>query len=145
MIDFSKIESEYGTDPEKTNNGIWKDIALIPGMRIKVAQSGNPEYRKMLRALYKPYSRMINAGQELPQAKEEEIQNILLAKTIMKDWEGVPSTDENPVPYNYENAMAVLTNPKLKALREEIMQHADDFASYKLDIIEDAKKNSENS
>lgn len=140
VIDFKTIEKAYGTDPGKVSDGVWKDIALIPGMRVKVAKSGNPEASKLVRALYKPYSRMLAAGQELPREKEEDISNIVMAKTILKDWSGVPGVDGETVPFTYDNAMAILSNKNLSALRDEIMQHADDFAAYKLEFIEESKK-----
>lgn len=140
IIDFKTIEKAYGTDQKKVLDGVWKDIALIPGMRVKIAKAGNTEASKLVRALYKPYSRMLAAGQELPREKEDEINNIVLSKTILKDWEGVPSTDGSEIPFSYENAMTLLGNKNLAALKEEIMQHADDFAAYKLEFIEESKK-----
>jgi len=140
VIDFARIEKEYGTDLEKASTGIWKDIALIPGMKIKIAQSGNAEYKKKLRAAYKPFARMMQAGQELPQEKEDEIQNMLIAKTLLKDWSGVPGVGGKEVPFNYENVMALLGNKALKMLREEILQYADDFASFKMEFEAEAKK-----
>lgn len=143
-LNIAAIKKEYGMDTDKENDGVWRNITFIPGMSVKISRTGNPDYKKLMRQLYKPYARILRAGKELPQATEDNINTTLIAKSIIRDWKGVPGVNEKgvaaDVPFSVEIAMELLQNPALKELRNEIEEYADDVAAFKLEFDEDSKK-----
>ena len=141
QFDLDRIKKSYGTSPEFEVEGKWFDLALIDGVRVKVARTGNPNYKKAFTRLYKPYVKTTMRGKNVAPEIQERIQTDLLINTLLKDWSGMPGADGTEVPYSKELARELLTDPELKELREEILGFAEEFEAYQLEIREELEKN----
>lgn len=140
-IDLTKIKKSYGTNLEAETEGQWFDLALIDGVKVKVARIGNPNYKKTLKRLYKPYTKQLRRGKEISQNIEDRIQTDLLTKTLLKDWKGMPGEKGKEVPYSENTAAELLSDPELKELRDEILGFAEEFEAFQMELDEDLEKN----
>ena len=140
-IDIKKIKKSYGTDLEAEVEGKWFDLALIDGVRVKVARINNPNYKKAFTRLYKPYVKQTMRGANIDPAIQERIQTDLLIDTLLKDWDGMPGDNGNPIKYSKELARVLLSDPELKELKEEILGFAEEFEAYQKESTEVLEKN----
>jgi len=140
-IDIAKIKSSYGVDLTKELDGVWHKSSFIDGLEFKVAREGNPNHSKLIRKLYKPYRKQVQAGKDLPDSVTDEISAKLIVETLLIDWKGMPSVDGGEVPYSKDEAYSLLNQPELRPLKEEIQDFAGDAAQYELEINEEVEKN----
>jgi hypothetical protein len=141
MIDLKKIKGSYGIDLKKEVEGQWFPLSMIDGVEVKVARAGNPNYKKALRRLMKPYAKSIHRGKDLAPEVEERIQTDLLVETILLDWKGMPGENGKTVPYSQDLAKMLLNDPELKELRDEINEFAGEFDSFKQEVEKELEKN----
>lgn len=133
-IDMKAFRKGYGVDQAKRTEGVWKALSMIPGAEVKVAKSDNPNAERLVRALYKPYAKVLRQNKELDPKIQDSIQVRVLSEAIMKDWKGIPGADGNDVPFSKEEASALLSDPDFgRELRNEIQEFADDFSAYQLE------------
>ncbi len=140
-IDLKEIKKSYGTDLKAEVEGQWFDLALIDGVKVKVARAGNPNYKKALKRLYKPYTKQLRRGKDIAQDVEDRIQLDLLLDTLLKDWAGMPGEDGKDVPYSKKVAKELLMDPELKELKEEILGFTEEFEAYQDASDEELEKN----
>ena len=139
-LNFAKIKSEYGTDITKETEGVWFKSSFVPGFEMKIARAGNKVNEKLMRKLYKPYSKTLRAGRDLPDDVTDELSNELLVETILMDWKGLPG-EEGEIVYSKDAAYQLLEDIELKELKKEIQEFADDFSRYKSEDTEELVKN----
>jgi len=140
-INLKKMKSAYGVDLKKELEGVWFKSTFIEGLEFKIAKTMNPAYERLARNLYKPYAKQMRKGIDLPKSITDEIQTELIVDALLLDWKGMPGTDGENVPYSKEEAKALMNDPELKELKAEILEFADDNASYQLQIDEEIEKN----
>lgn len=140
-IDLKKLKGSYGTDLKLETDGAWFPLALIEGVMVKVARAGNPQYKKALKRLYKPYTKQLRRGKDIAQEIEDRIQTDLLVQTLLKDWSGMPGEKGADVAYSEEIAKELLADPELKELREEILGFTEEFEAFQNELDEDLEKN----
>jgi hypothetical protein len=143
MIDLKKIKQSYGTDLKKEVEGNWFPLTMIEGCEVKVARAGNPNYMKLMRKLYKRFTKQLRRGKDVPQEAEEKINMELLVNTILLDWKGMPGEKGKDVPFSIEMAKLLLGDPELKELKDEIVSYSEDFEAYKAEEEEALEKNLE--
>lgn len=119
MSKFKSLE-KYSADVAKETNGIWRDLATAPGVKMKIARFGNPDFEKALNDAQRPYKQTLRAGIELPDEKWTEITCRALAKGVIKDWEGIYGEDDQEIKYNPEDAYELLMEDQFRNIREEI-------------------------
>lgn len=140
-IDLKAIKKSYGTDLNKEIEGVWFKSSVVSGLEFKIAKSGNPAYEKLVRKLYKPYSKQLRKGVDLADEVTQEISNKLIIETLLLDWKGMPGMDGVEVPYSKDEAKALLEDRELKDMKAEILEMADDNArfqiAYEEELIED--------
>jgi len=133
-VDFKQFRKGYGIDQAKRTDGVWKDLSMIPGAKVKVAKADNPNAERLVRSLYKPYAKVFRQKKELDPGIQDKIQVQILSQAILKDWDGIPGVDGNPVPYSIEEAEALLSDAEFgKEFRDEIQEFADDFSSFQVE------------
>src|SRR2546423_5872900 len=116
-MDFKKT---FGFDKAKAADGVWVDLGQ--DTHIKVAKLGTNQYQLALMRHTRKYQAQIRVNRLDPEAMAE-ITAHTLADSILLDWKGVVE-DEQPVPYNRQNAYRLLKEyPDFRALVE---QHAND-------------------
>ena len=140
-INLMALKKVYGTDLDKASEGVWFDSSMIPGLRFKIAKSGNPEYDKLIRNLYKPYRKALQKGRDLDQTIQDKIMAEVIAKTIVLNWKGMPGEDGNDVLHSVDECMNLMLDPELEDLKAEILEFADDSAKFELELDEATEKN----
>ena len=119
------IYDAYAVDLDKESDGVWEDLAFLPGAKVLIARFGNPASRKMMQRLQKPYVKGMRAGRDIPDEIQEDILNKVIAKTIWIGWENIPVPNEAGevvmLQYSEENALFLLRDERLKDLRDEIV------------------------
>lgn len=130
--------STYATDKTLENEGTWCDL-VRGGGKVKVARLNNPEYKKLNKKLIKPYIKIIRAGGEIPEEKNEEILIELFAHTIIRDWQITDPATGEALPYSYENVKALLQDSA--DFRDEVASHADNFDNFHKEALKEAAKN----
>ena len=132
MGDVKKI---FGTNKVAEIEGKWNDIG--DGIELLVARIGNPEYQKEFQRISKPHKRALRRG-SLNDEVAERLLTKVMAKNILLDWEGLEE-DGVAVPYNYDNAVRILT--EYKDLRDYVSDIANEMESFKAEEDEEAEKN----
>lgn len=129
--------SQYATDESAEIGGTYQEIA---GTKFLIARAGNIQYGKLLTKLVNKHQRILDGKDDAADAKSDEIMCEVIAKTILKGWEGeiIVEKDGEPVPYSVENAMKAL---RLKDFRVEVMRCAGDNEQYRLNKVEEQEKN----
>jgi len=140
-INLKKIKKSYGINLESETEGKWFELALIDGVKVKVARAGNPNYKKALKRLYKPYSQKLRKGQDIAQEIEDRIQIDLLIQTLLKDWKGMPGEKGAEVAYSESLARELLADPELKELKDEIIGFSEEFEAFQEEMDEELEKN----
>ena len=140
-IDIKKIKASYGTDLEAEVEGMWFPLALIEGVKVKVARVNNPNYKKAFTRLYKPYLKQTMRGASIDPVIQERIQTDLLIDTLLKDWSGMPGENGRDIPYSKDLARDLVTDPELRELRDEILGFAEEFEIYQKQVAEELEKN----
>ena len=139
-LSLTKLKSAYGTDLTKEVEGVWFKSSFIPGLEFLIARNGNPVHEKLVRKLYKPYSKTLRAGRDLPDDVSDEISNELIVESLLLDWKGMPG-DDGEIPYSKEVAYQIIQDKSLKEFKDEINEFSNDFAKYKLEEQEETAKN----
>lgn len=127
-MDFNALK----TDREAEVQGKWFPVGTA-GAKIKVARTGNPRYREMLRTKLNLHRGEMDKGL-LDLDVSDEILCEVIAETILLGWEGF-TDDGKPSTYTKE-----LAREKLLALpdfRDIVVQKADSMENYK--IVAEAK------
>ena len=140
-INLKKIKKSYGINLKSETEGKWFELALIDGVKVKVARAGNPNYKKALKRLYKPYTQKLRKGQDIAQEIEDRIQIDLLIQTLLKDWSGMPGEKGAEIAYSEDLARELLTDPELKELKDEIIGFSEEFEKFQEAVDEELEKN----
>ena len=125
----------FNTDEHAEVFGIWKTIGQ--GTRIKVARSGNSNYKKLIREKLAEYTAM--GVSSIPDEEWTKIQNGVLAETILLDWEGLEEKPNELVDYSTEKAAEWLN--KYKEFRKIVLLVADNVDNYRNVHIKEVKEN----
>jgi hypothetical protein len=118
----------------RVEGGGWvKNLPNLPGVSVKVKGSNNSEYRRRLGELVGELS----AEERKDKDRLKEIDDILLAETVLVDWDGIDDLEYSP-----EAALELLTNPKLALFREGVIFAANVVGHEGRETLEDDVKNS---
>ena len=114
------LYSAYESDPILEKAGVW--IVLAKDLEIKLASFGNDAHMEYLEKLQKPYKAQIRRD-ALPKHIDEDIHCRAMAKEVILDWrgEGWVDRDGKPLAYSVENAYTLLSDPKMKKLKADII------------------------
>lgn len=131
------------TDVAKERDGVPLPYCLnSKGEQITfmVAREGgrNLMYQKVAEVIFKPYRRQIQHNQIDPEVLENLLAQVY-AKAVVKGWENVEDEDENPLPYNEENVVKLLTD--LPVVFDAIKEVARDYNNYLEESLDNDAKN----
>ena len=101
-----KLSKAFGVDAKKEREGTW--IPISEDARVKIARFNNPEHRKVMDELRKPYRGLLIGGRDLPEDVTEEIILQSLSRAVLVDWEGFESEEGEPLPYSSQAAYDAL-------------------------------------
>lgn len=97
-FDTSELNSYITNEDLEASIGVW--IKFQGGVRLRCLRAGgsNRKYARALQAAIRPHKRQVDRG-----TLDDEVSNDILrdvyAKHVVKDWEGVKTTDGQEVPY----------------------------------------------
>lgn len=118
---------QFGTDKNLETNGVVLDYG---DFKITVARAGgsNKEYLKSLERKSKALRRKIQTG-NLSNEQANEVLLEVFADTVVKGWEGVCDKDGNPLQFNRENVLKLLTD--LPELFRDIQNQASEVELFR--------------
>lgn len=123
---FNKIRR---LDEKKELDGVWVDFD--DEIKFKVAKWENPLWTVKLLSLMKPYQQRLQRGKELEPDVYSGILNKVVAETILLDWSGLEEE------YSVENALALLSDPALKHVKEHILEQSQNVNLFYQDRVEE--------
>jgi len=130
-MDFEK----FRTDEKLEQEGRWFPVG--EGAECKIARTGNPRYKEMLRSKLGVYEQSLQ--QRLLDDDTADAMLIeVMAKTILLDWKGFEKEGEN-VPYSVKTAIEQMT--EYKEFRNFVAMNADNMQAYKKVASEDDRGN----
>lgn len=135
----------FGTKEDEEINGVWRDFYGAGGthVRVKIARMGgnNTAFKRIMEKLSKPYRKgTVDGTPNIPPEKDAEMFREAVAKTIVKDWEGVYDHAGNDVACTVENVIMVLKRASI--LQDFIVQEARNVDNFAFEVNEGLAKNS---
>lgn len=129
--------TEYQMDQEAEVSGRWFELPEFgDGTRVKLARWGNRNFNNLVQALSRRYKRDIQRD-DLAWEKGKELMEEVVAKTIVKDWEGFTHRGE-PLACTPENVLtALVASPEFK---DRVMALAQQDDSYRRSVIEELQE-----
>lgn len=124
----------YATDEAVEVSGAWKEIG--PGAKILVARAGNDEYAAAIQTEVDTHRLQLELGGKAGKRVNDEIMVRVMARTILKGWEGLTFKGE-VVTYSYENACRLLA---LKEFRALVLEIAGDIENFRIKEEEEQGK-----
>jgi len=110
--------SSIAIDSDKSENGIWKEVALGTGFECLIARHTNSRFRAELERRLMDITR---ESSKEPTAKQYSDATLkAFCSHILLDWRGIEDDDDQPIPYSSEKAYEILSNPEYADLREAI-------------------------
>ena len=130
--------STFKTDTMKERQGVWHDLGDAGAFLLGRAGGSNVGFGKKLATLTTPHRRAIQHGE----MREELANSILIqvyAENVVLAWEGVTDSAGQPLPFNKENCIKLLSD--LPDLFVEIKRFAENSTLYREEL---QKADSEN-
>lgn len=125
--------NEYRVDPEKEKDGVWLPFGRNADGSVTeflLARIGNPNYRRRMRAVMKPYRRQINRG-TLDDKLADQLHAEVLADSVILGWKHLQESGKE-VPYSRQKCIDLLVGfPELK---EDIVDAASDLDTFLEDM-----------
>ena len=131
--------NNFATNVELSEEGVWCPVDAVT--EIRVARYGNRKFQRLLQKLSAPYK----VQMERQMMKDDVAEAVFieaLATAILVDWRGMTENGE-PLPYSKENAIAVLSNPKLKDFRDLVVSLSQDAEMFRDEEVSEAKEKSQ--
>lgn len=134
---------QYKTDTDLEKRGIYLDFGLNSKgapIRFLIARAGgsNDAFNKAMEAKVKPIKRQIQ-NETVELAQIEKLTREVYCRTVVLGWEGVEDENDQPISFNYENAVALFT--ALPDLFRDIQEQAQKGVSFRAELLETDAKN----
>jgi hypothetical protein len=127
---------EIATD----DDGTFIPVAEWPGVRLKVRPLNSKDYQiareLLVQSLVKALGRMPTSPEMEPKL------GALVARHLLRGWEGLAGDDEKPVEYSAKLALQYLTDPKYGALEAQVIWAAGRAGDREVEFTVDTVKNS---
>lgn len=126
------------TDTKKVTNGVWVDYTC--GIRLLIAGIRNSRYKAALESILKPHMNRIHNGLMGPEERLNLIKPAV-ARFILLGWENVDGEDGKPLPYSYQEALKVFSDPQMEEFYHFVIETATTAETYRVQELETAKEN----
>lgn len=131
------LKKTYGYNKKMAQEGVWVDIG--DGASIKVAKLGTIAYQNTVQRHARKYQALTRVGR-LNAKEMVELTAGALADCILLDWKNILDENDNPLPYNRENAYKLLVEyEEFRNLVESYANDTDLFRDNVIDIESDSK------
>lgn len=130
---------QFKTDGNVEKEGLWLEYGTADGsgqpIRILIARAGgaNVAFQKAFERHSKPFKRLIQIGQMEDEQSKRMMRNVY-ADSVIKGWENVEDENDQPLEFNRENVIHVLT--ELPDLFVDIVEQANKGALFRQDLLE---------
>ena len=135
-INQMKLAS-FKTNLVAAEEGTWVDVG--DGFRIKLARSGNSKAQDLLEKLLKPH-RFALQNNTIHIDVLKEINNKVLAQTVVLGWDGLIDDEGKPVPFSPSIAYDLLQNPQYRDFRDMVQKLADEPELFRNEAVADIGK-----
>lgn len=108
--------SEIAVDPTLAKEGVW---ATIMGGKFKLCRPGQA-HRSEIVKLYQENHEALKKADEKSDLLAADLFLRAFCTHCLVDWDEIEGMDGKPQPYSVEAAMALMSNPQLEELREQI-------------------------
>lgn len=133
-----------------TNEELEKDgftLELVEGdtkISFTIARAGgaNKKFTKRIQKLLKPHQLAFDRGQ-LDEKIQDKIFVRAISEHIVLDWDGIEDRDGNPLEFNVENCIWLLT--EIPELRKQIYKESEDISNFIYMERVESSKNSQTS
>lgn len=126
--------NRFRTNKEWELNGVWVDLG--DGAQVKVARHGNPNHKRVVRELLKPYKQQVR-NETLSDEIAERIQKDALIECLLLDWRGI-ELDGEELPFNRENVAKAL---QIEDFYNDVRFLTESFATFQSEELEHDRKN----
>jgi len=130
--------ASYGSNLEKAHEGVWIPLPDTgdkkPGS-IRVARMWNPRFKEAFRKGTN-VAKATTGSKALDEDDLDAITVKCLAETILIDWKGI-RVDGKVFKYSVDNAIKLLSDPRLLDFREKVVGEASNFQNYRLHSLEE--------
>lgn len=135
--------NQYSFDEKLAEEG--RVITLDATSNLTICRWGNKAFVKCFNELTKPYGNVhgfgkFDAASAVPDDDMVDIMRTLVASTILIGWEGMHD-DGTPMEYSVNNAVTIFT--KHPSFLADIIQQAQDDATFKAEKMDEELENSE--
>lgn len=129
---------EFATDPELETEGA--EIKVDSKTTLWIARYNNPKFFAMQQRLSEPAQKA--AGRKrVSDKKAQQILTKCMAKHILKKWTGL-YIDGKEVEYSPAKCLEILSDPRFKTFKEDILAESQDIENFRLEKFEDDLGNS---
>lgn len=123
-----------------SDEGEWIDIADWPGVRIKARSINSRDYQIAHGLLQQ---KLIRALGRFPVGPEwEPALSKLVARHLLRGWEGIAGDDDKALEYTPEIGLQKLTDPEYASLEQQVIWAASRVGERDVEFTADAEKNS---
>jgi len=134
MVDLLK---KFGTDPKLEETGVRMELG--EGAWLLIARMNNPKYQKAMEEAMKPYQEAFAAGGKNTEILKKVL-NEAMSKALILDGGGF-DYDGKPYKHSPEACLVLISDVRLKDLRDRIVQFSNDQDNYRLKFEEALAKN----
>ena len=128
--------SEIEVDVQREDEGEWRDLALLPGVRAHLKSAHNPDYRRCLAHKLRRLQRKGGARTIDPLAIEKATNEAILEK-LLTDVEGVTDDQGMPIAYSPELGKEWMLKRKYRRFQQAIQAEVDEVGLDELEELED--------
>lgn len=136
---MASIYDIYETDTGLENAGV--KVKLTENESVTVAAFGNEKHLKMLDKLKKPLKQQYRHDRVDPKV-DEDIHITAMAHHVLIGWDGIKDREGKDLPYSPENAIKLLSDPRMKRFKATILEIATTAETFKRVEKEEEAKNS---
>jgi hypothetical protein len=137
------LYATFKTDAAKETRGIQipyepNDDGSIPTFTIARAGGANVQWALEMERIARPYQRQIQL-ETLKKSVSDKLVMTCFVRTVLLNWENVFNQKNEPIAYNEENAMQLMT--ELPDLYNDLFTQSNKLALFREDSLEATVKN----
>jgi hypothetical protein len=132
--------SSIKRDLAKEDEGEWISIPEWAGVRFKVRSIASRDYQIAREMLLQKLGRQMGRSPTTPEM--EPALGKLVARHLLRGWEGIAGDDESPVEYSPAQAIEYLCDPSMRELEQQVIWASTRVGEREVEFTADAVKNS---
>jgi len=131
---------EYRVDLGAEVEGVWTPVDEV-GTSFLIARWNNPRHARAMREKLADNNLFSRMKSNVDDKELRRLEAEILADTILLGWRGLKDNGIE-IEYSRDRAVELMGDPSLDQLKNLVLGYAQNFASYRVDRIEEDKKKS---